>query len=222
MIEFGEGLKTMVRKKKSDVTSAAMLGSHSMANSQLIRLRSLYGSESSSSAPEGSASQKHSQHGYGQQHSGYGGHQQHSGYGRQGSGYGHNSHGGGHSGYGKGHQSKGHHASGSGYGGYHSGSGSGYGHSGGFGHHGYGHGGHGHKKKKDCCPLVVDPLTLAALMGAIGVATGFLNTLITMNISKRRRRRRQDGESEPLVPFVGNMAWDIVNAGKTYLHQPDI
>ena len=45
-------------------------------------------------------------------------------------------------------------------------------------------------KKDKCCPIVVDPLTFTALLGGIAAATFFLNTLITMNITKKRRRRR--------------------------------
>lgn len=40
----------------------------------------------------------------------------------------------------------------------------------------------------ECCPLVVDPLTFFALIGFIGAATAFLNTVITMNIMMRKRR----------------------------------
>ena len=39
-----------------------------------------------------------------------------------------------------------------------------------------------------CCPLVVDPLTLAALLAGVAGATYFLNILITMNIMMRKRR----------------------------------
>ena len=115
------------------------------------------------------------------------------------------------------------HTSGYGKHGKHSGygkhSGSGYGHSG-YGGHSGGYGGHGHHsgygKKKECCPLVVDPLTLAALLGSIAVATFFLNTLITMNISKKRRRRRTTealeaqeaaGESTNTMAFIMDTLW---------------
>ena len=56
-------------------------------------------------------------------------------------------------------------------------------------------GGGGHE---ECCPLVVDPLTLLALIAGIAGATFFLNMLITMNIMRRRRRevgRRQFNEA---------------------------
>ena len=66
----------------------------------------------------------------------------------------------------------------------------GYGKSGGYGHSEYGSFGYGHKHKLQCCPLVVDPLTFTALLGAIAAATVFLNTLITMNIMAAGRRKR--------------------------------
>jgi len=50
--------------------------------------------------------------------------------------------------------------------------------------------GHGHYGKIECCDLVVDPLTFLALLGGIAGGTAFLNVAITMNINKRRRRRR--------------------------------
>ena len=72
---------------------------------------------------------------------------------------------------------------------------SGYGHSGyGSSHSSYGgHGGHGGGYSSgyghdDCCPLVVDPLTLTAILGAIAAATAFFNVLITMNITRRKKR----------------------------------
>ena len=68
---------------------------------------------------------------------------------------------------------------------------SGYGHS--DYHHDYDkHGSldhYGHKK--ECCPLVVKPLVVLALLGSIAAATAFFNTLITMNIGRKRRRRRR-------------------------------
>lgn len=57
-------------------------------------------------------------------------------------------------------------------------------HSSGYGGHS-GHGGGG----TECCPLVVDPLTLTALLGFIAASTALLNTVITMNLTGRRRRR---------------------------------
>ncbi len=77
---------------------------------------------------------------------------------------------------------------------------------GGYGHH---HGGGGYEddhshphvggygaynEKKDCCELVVDPLTFALLAAAIVGGTAFLNTLISMNLGRKRRRRRSGGD----------------------------
>jgi hypothetical protein len=54
--------------------------------------------------------------------------------------------------------------------------------------------GYGSYSGGSCCPLVVDPLTVTALVGFIGAATFFLNTVITMStaISMIGRRRRRD------------------------------
>ena len=46
--------------------------------------------------------------------------------------------------------------------------------------------------QKPCCPLVVDPLSLLALLGFIAAATALLNSVITMNImavATGRKRR---------------------------------
>ena len=95
---------------------------------------------------------------------------------RSGNSYGYNSgYGGVPSGYG--------YQSNSRFGGYSSGSGSGSGHS------GSGGGGGG----QDCCPLVVDPLTLFTLIAFIAGATYFLNLAITMNITGRKKRKKRDG-----------------------------
>ncbi len=51
-------------------------------------------------------------------------------------------------------------------------------------------------KKTECCPLVVDPLALTAVLGFIAAATAFLNVAITMNIvGRRKRRKRSIGEA---------------------------
>ncbi len=73
---------------------------------------------------------------------------------------------------------------------------SGYGGSSGYGtHSGYGGGGGhgGYDKPKECCELVVDPLTFATLMAAIIGGTAFLNVVVTMVLGRKRRRRRSDG-----------------------------
>ena len=49
----------------------------------------------------------------------------------------------------------------------------------------------GYHHHQDCCPLVVDPLTLTAILGAIAAATAFFNTLITMNLSGGRNKRKK-------------------------------
>ena len=86
------------------------------------------------------------------------------------SGYGHNS-GYGHSGYGH---------SGSGYGSDHKDH---YG-----GHSGHGHSGGGYHDDK-CCPLVVDALCLAAILGAIAGAALLLARVIQIEIMPGRRKR---------------------------------
>ncbi len=58
--------------------------------------------------------------------------------------------------------------------------------------HGSVHSGGGYgSSDPECCPLVVDPLTLAALLGFIAAATALLQPLITMSL--RRRKKRSDG-----------------------------
>ena len=67
---------------------------------------------------------------------------------------------------------------------------------------------------------MVDPLTLAALLGAIAVATVFFNTLITMNIMAKRRKRRRDADGSTIQPITlgVEMTWDLVNSGKKILY----
>ena len=112
--------------------------------------------------------------------------------------------------YGEAEDSLGSHSSGYGGGGFHSGSGidrssgyrhsghsgGGYGHSGGFsGHSGHsGHSGGGDK----CCPLVVDALCLAAILGSIGGASFLLARVIQIEINAPGRRKR----SLPFADFV--------------------
>ena len=85
------------------------------------------------------------------------------------------------------------------YGGPHSGSGiersSGYGHSGGHGHSGGGHGhsggysGHsGHSGHGDkCCPLVVDAICLAAILGSIAGASVLIARTMQIEITMTRK-----------------------------------
>lgn len=49
----------------------------------------------------------------------------------------------------------------------------------------------------DCCPLVVDPLTLGALFVLLGVGTQVLNMAITQSIG--RRKKRSDYQFDVLV-----------------------
>ena len=60
----------------------------------------------------------------------------------------------------------------------------------------------------ECCPLVVDPLTYAALIGFIGLATYFFNEFIAMSMLMMARKRRkrelnlhEDIVNETLVTF---------------------
>lgn len=89
-----------------------------------------------------------------------------------------------------------------GYGANSDGSFSGYGHGGGYGH---GHG-HGHK----CCPLVIDALCLAAILGALAGATLFLANLIAMSLRRRKRR-----DLNVIEPFNMVRVWQIISIGKT-------
>ena len=59
----------------------------------------------------------------------------------------------------------------------------------------------------DCCPLVVDPLTLTGFIAGIAAATGFLYILVTMNIAGRKRRELT----------MNNVFLDLVNKGERNL-----
>ena len=56
----------------------------------------------------------------------------------------------------------------------------------GYGSHGSYSSGHG----SDCCPLVVDPLTLLSLGAFLAAAVYLLNELIAMSMLMMRRRKR--------------------------------
>ena len=71
---------------------------------------------------------------------------------------------------------------------------------------GYGHGGH---KGADCCPLVVDPLTVAALLGFIAGAAALLQNLIATTLAagggRKKRSSSDDSTSqEPIRSLQGN------------------
>ena len=50
----------------------------------------------------------------------------------------------------------------------------------------------GHYGHHKCCPLVVDPLCMVIILGGLAYAVYFLNVLITMTLSKRRRKKRDE------------------------------
>ena len=56
----------------------------------------------------------------------------------------------------------------------------------GYDHSAGGYSGHG----DECCPLVVDPVTVTALLSAIAASAVFLARVITIELTGRRRRRR--------------------------------
>jgi hypothetical protein len=70
--------------------------------------------------------------------------------------------------------------------------------------------------KEKCCPLVVDPLALAVLLGFIAAATFFLNNLIIVNISKKRKKRQAVGNEGS---SMGHGSWWVQQAilGKNIL-----
>ncbi len=93
-------------------------------------------------------------------------------------------------------------------------------------HSGYGsHGSSSYGKKKlECCPLVVDPLALTALLGFLAGATAFLNVLITMNIMGKRRRRRsqreygeetKSNEGKPATSDLGDVVSVVFHQGES-------
>ena len=66
----------------------------------------------------------------------------------------------------------------------------------------YSESGYFHEKDHYCCSMVVDPLTLAALLGSIFAGTIFLNNVITMNIMRRKRRRKRVAALESTAKVV--------------------
>ena len=83
---------------------------------------------------------------------------------------------------------------------------SGYG--GSFSGSGYGGGGAGSGYYRECCPLVVDPLTLFAILACIGFFAAFLNVVITMTDFKRKRRRRSP------ISTAEERFSDVVHSGR--------
>ena len=64
----------------------------------------------------------------------------------------------------------------------------------------------------ECCPLVVDPLTYAALIGFIGLATYFFNEFIAMSMLMMARKRRK--RELNLHSDIVNETLDTFNEGK--------
>ena len=62
-----------------------------------------------------------------------------------------------------------------------------------------------------CCDPVVDPLTYAALLGFLALATYFFQVLIEMSmLAKKRRKRRSINEPD-------NVFYDVFEEGKKIL-----
>ena len=72
----------------------------------------------------------------------------------------------------------------------------------------------------DCCPLVVDPLTYAALIGFIGLATYFFREFIAMSMLMMARKKRRKRELN-LHSDILNEILDTFSGGKlSYLTYP--
>lgn len=71
--------------------------------------------------------------------------------------------------------------------------------------------GYGHQ----CCPLVVDPLTLTAILGGIAAATAFFNVLITMTLGRKKRKKRNDDQGVTLSNWA-NTIQDVIYAGREF------
>ena len=65
----------------------------------------------------------------------------------------------------------------------------------------------------DCCPLVVDPLTYAALIGFIGLATYFFREFIAMSMLMMARKKRRKRELN-LHSDILNEILDTFSEGK--------
>jgi hypothetical protein len=60
---------------------------------------------------------------------------------------------------------------------------------GGYGGGGGGGGGYSSGGQEPCCPLVVDPFCVLAIIGSIAFFSYILNIVITMKLGRRRRKR---------------------------------
>ena len=66
----------------------------------------------------------------------------------------------------------------------------------------------------DCCPLVVDPLTFAALTGFIGLATYFLERYIAMSMLMMARKKRRKRALNLNEDTIVHETLDIFSEGK--------
>ncbi len=80
--------------------------------------------------------------------------------------------------------------------------------------------GYGHSKVI-CCPLVVKPLVILALLGGIAAATAFFNVLITMNPPGKRRRRRSSEGGERMETLLDEV-WHKGRGKKRMLQREEI
>ena len=81
------------------------------------------------------------------------------------------------------------------------------------------YGSFGGHKGADCCPLVVNTLTLMALLGGIAAATAALTTFISMALAaggkKRKKRSQQQIIPEGfLIHSLGDRSYDVIWAGE--------
>ena len=79
----------------------------------------------------------------------------------------------------------------------------------GYGNHGSFSGG-----GMECCPLVVDPLTFAALTGFIGLATYFLERYIAMSMLMMARKKRRKRALNLNEDTIVHETIDIFSEGK--------
>lgn len=87
-----------------------------------------------------------------------------------------------------------------------------------YGGYGYGHHGHGHGYKLECCPLVVDPLTLAAILGFLAAATALLALVISASLG--RRKKRSDDKIMTVLDMRDmwiNRIFDLVHHGRKFV-----
>ena len=89
---------------------------------------------------------------------------------------------------------------------------SGYGHSSGGGSGHGGGGSHYELSDPECCPLVVDPLTLGALLAFTAAATALLGTLITTSLG--RRKKRSDGSYGQVQMTISSIFSDMFHYGR--------